>query len=74
MAAETAQTIASACPNAADCAATGSCSSCQGCSVGIAFVYKSFEGYLNGKFASEFKKYSEKMFNSLSEANLAMTS
>jgi hypothetical protein len=63
VAAETAQTISSACPNAANCAASNSCSACHGCALGIAFVYKSFEGYLNAKFAEEFKTFSEQMFN-----------
>lgn len=65
VAAEAAQSIVAGCPGITDCAATGSCSGCAGCSLGIAFIYKAFEMSLNQKFAEEFKAYSVQMFNEL---------
>lgn len=39
VAAQAAQAVTAACPNAADCLATGNCSACAGCATGIAFIY-----------------------------------
>ena len=54
------------------CAATGSCPSCDGCSIAVSRVFKTYEAYLNSLFAATFKTHSEAMFNRLHEANLAL--
>ena len=54
------------------CQATGSCKSCDGCSIAISRIYKTYEVYLNNLFAETFKVHSEAMFNKLHEANLAL--
>ena len=54
------------------CAATGSCPSCDGCSIAISRVFKTYEAYLNSLFAATFKTHSEAMFNRLHEANMLL--
>jgi len=54
------------------CAATGACAACNGCSIALSRVYKTYEVYLNNLFAEIFKTHSTAMFNSLHEANLAI--
>ena len=72
IAAESAAEIETRCPDPATCSSTGSCEACDGCSLGIARVYRTFELYLNTMFAEKFRDYSENMFNKLHEANLAL--
>jgi len=45
---------------------------CDGCSIAIARIYKTYEVYLNNLFAETFKVHSEAMFNKLHEANLTL--
>ena len=45
---------------------------CDGCSIAISRIYKTYEVYLNNLFAETFKTHSEAMFNKLHEANLAL--
>ena len=52
--------------------ATGSCPTCNGCSIAISRIYKKYEEYLNDLFATTFKTQAEIMFNKLHEANLAL--
>lgn len=64
--------ITNKCADQATCRAAGTCDACDGCSHGIARVYRTFELYLNTMFADKFRDYSETMFNKLHEANLAL--
>lgn len=70
--ANTATAIRQSCPDAVACAATGQCSACDGCAMGISRIYKTFEVFMNKQFADIFKDHSEQMFNKLHEANLAI--
>lgn len=55
-----------------ECADKQSNSTCDGCSIAISRVYKTYEVYLNNLFAETFKVHSEAMFNKLHEANLKL--
>lgn len=72
IAAEAGNEIKTKCADTATCSQTGQCASCDGCSSGIARVYRTFELYLNTMFADKFRNYSENMFNKLHEANLVL--
>jgi hypothetical protein len=72
IAAETGADITQKCADSKACSETGACEACDGCSSGIARVYRTFELYLNTLFAEKFRDYSENMFNKLHEANLAL--
>jgi len=74
VAATTATAIQTACADSATCAATGQCQACDGCSIGISRIFKTFQSYMNKLYADTFKDHSEKMFNKLHEANLAIES
>ena len=64
-AANTGSAISNECANSLTCTTTGQCTACNGCSIGVARVYKTFETYLNKLFADTFKEHSEKMFDHL---------
>lgn len=72
IAAESGTDITTQCADQATCVSAGTCEGCDGCSAGIARVYRTFELYLNTMFAERFREYSEQMFNKLHEANLAL--
>lgn len=72
VAAKTGDAIKADCKDKKECAATGACQQCDGCSIAISRIYKAYEVYLNNLFASTFKVHSEAMFNKLHEANLAL--
>ena len=69
---DTSSAVSNGCANSAECMATGSCATCNGCSIAVARIYKKYEEYLNDLFAQTFKIQSEAMFNKLHEANLAL--
>ena len=69
---DTSSSVTNSCANSVECMATGSCATCNGCSIAIARIYKKYEEYLNNLFAETFKTQSEAMFNKLHEANLAL--
>ena len=71
-AATTGTAVAAQCADQTTCSSTGQCTACDGCSIGVARIYKTFQTYLNKMFADTFKDHSEQMFNKLHEANLAM--
>ena len=60
------------CADKQTCAATGACESCDGCAIAISRIYYDYQTYLNSLFASTFKAYSEKMFDTLHQANLVL--
>ena len=67
-----AEIVTKECADKETCAVAGSCDGCDGCTVAISRVYKEYEVYLNNLFASTFKDHSEKMFDKLHQANLAI--
>lgn len=70
--AQTSQAVQTACADKKTCAQTGACEACDGCAIAISRIYKSYEVYLNNLFAETFKVHSEKMFDKLHQANLAL--
>lgn len=72
--ANAAASVTSTCADSITCMNTGACATCDGCSVAISRIQKSYEEYLNNLFAETFKKHSEGMFNKLHEANLLLES
>ena len=70
--AQAASAVQTACQEKTTCQVTGSCPACDGCSMAISRIYKTYEVYLNNLFAETFKFHSEAMFNKLHEANLAL--
>lgn len=67
-----AKAVTDGCADKVACAAAGTCQACDGCSIAISQIYKTYEVYLNNLFASTFKEHSEAMFNKLHTANLAL--
>ena len=69
---DTSSEVTDKCANSVECMATGSCPTCNGCSIAVARIYKKYEEYLNDLFAQTFKTQAEIMFNKMHEANLAL--
>ena len=57
--------VTEGCSSVATCSATGTCPTCNGCSIAIARIYKTYEEYLNNLFAETFKTQAEAMFDQL---------